>query len=323
MSENSKPVIIDCDPGVDDAAAGLLALSHPALDIRAVTTVFGNVGLDQTTKNALKILEVAGCGEIPVYKGAEKTFDFRAPETSEHIHGRDGLGNNFFPDASAAQLQKQHAVFATIDMVNKFPGEITYVALGRLTNLALAISIDPSLIQSIKEVVVMGGAINVPGNMSPTASANLYGDVHGASVVYRSGINLSQIGLDVCNQVEISPQKQEEIWQLDSSVSNFLQKIITVHRTAYQGAQIGTKIPGAARFNDMPAIGYTINPSLFECEVMRIHFETLGKFTKGQTVPDTKNFVEDAQDVNVAMKVKVDELVELWMDGIRSYGASL
>ena len=103
----------------------------------------------------------------------------------------------------------------------------------------------------------------------------------------------------------------------------FLKKIITVHRTAYQGAQIGTKIPGAARFNDMPAIGYTINPSLFECEVMRIHFETLGKFTKGQTVPDTKNFVDDAQDVNVAMKVKVPELVELWMNGIKSYGTSI
>jgi len=129
--------------------------------------------------------------------------------------------------------------------------------------------------------------------------------------------------LDVCNEVEISPLKQEEIWQLDSNVSNFLKKIITVHRTAYQGAQIGTKIPGAARFNDMPAIGYTINPSLFECEVMRIHFETLGKFTKGQTVPDTKNFVDDAQDVNVALKVKVPELVELWMNGIRSYGSSI
>ena len=119
MPKNGKPVIIDCDPGVDDAAAILLALSHSVLDIRAITTVFGNVGLEQTTKNALKILEVAERREIPVYKGAEKTFDFRDPETSKHIHGEDGLGNNFFPDASTTQLQEQHAVPATIEMVNK------------------------------------------------------------------------------------------------------------------------------------------------------------------------------------------------------------
>ncbi|HBR65132.1 MAG TPA: hypothetical protein DEA18_04985 [Dehalococcoidia bacterium] len=316
MKDYSKPVIIDCDPGVDDAAALFLALSHKNLDIQAITTIFGNVGLQQTTTNALKILEVARKTGVPVFKGVEKTFDYRDPIDSKNVHGNDGLGNNFFPEPPSDQLMTQHAVLATIDLANKFKGELTYVALGRLTNLALAISLEPSIVNSIKEVVIMGGAINVPGNISPTASANLFGDVHGASVVYRSGINLTQIGLDVCNEVEISPDNQEEIWNLKSTVSQFLEKIVPVHRSAHQ---IGNKIPGAARFNDMPAVGYTIDPTLFKCETLRIHFETLGEFTKGQTVVDPKHFVEDAQNVNVAMKVDSEKLVKLWMDGIKSY----
>ena len=317
MKNYSKPVIIDCDPGVDDAAALFLALSHKNLEIQAITTIFGNVGLQQTTINALKILEVAGINDVPVFRGVEKTFDYRDPIDSKNVHGNDGLGNNFFPDPPTDQLMTQHAVLATIDLAKKFKGELTYVALGRLTNLAHAISLEPSIVNSIKEVVVMGGAINVPGNMSPTASANLFGDVHGASVVYRSGINLTQIGLDVCNEVEISPDNQEEIWNLKSAVSQFLEKIVPVHRSA--SSIIGTKIPGAARFNDMPAVGYTIDPTLFKCETLRIHFETLGEFTKGQTVADPNHFIEDAQNVNVAMKVDSEELVKLWMDGIKSY----
>jgi len=316
MNNNSKPVIIDCDPGVDDAAALFLALSNKNLEIQAITTIFGNVGLQQTTTNALKILEVARKTGVPVFKGVEKTFDYRDPIDSKNVHGNDGLGNNFFPEPPPDQLMTQHAVLATIDLAKKFKGELTYVALGRLTNLALAISLEPSIVNSIKEVVIMGGAINVPGNISPTASANLFGDVHGASVVYRSGINLTQIGLDVCNEVEISPDNQEEIWNLKSTVSQFLEKIVPVHRSAHQ---IGNKIPGAARFNDMPAVGYTIDPTLFKCETLRIHFETLGEFTKGQTVVDPKHFVEDAQNVNVAMKVDSEKLVKLWMDGIKSY----
>ena len=316
MNNNPKPLIIDCDPGVDDAAALFLALSHQSLEIQALTTIFGNVGLEQTTINALKILEVAGIKNVPVFKGVERTFDYRVPIDSKNVHGNDGLGNNFFAEPSVDQLMDQHAVLATIDLANRFEGELTYVALGRLTNLALAISIDPSLVYKIREVVVMGGAINVPGNVSPAASANLYGDVHAASVVYRSGMNLTQIGLDVCNEVQISPSNQEEIWKLKSEVTTFLEKIVPVHRGAHQ---IGNKIPGAARFNDMPAIGYTIDSSLFECEIMRIHFEALGEFTRGQTVPDPSHFVDDAQNVKVAMKVDSERLIRLWMDSIRSY----
>ena len=120
MNNDPKPLIIDCDPGVDDAAALFLALSHKNVDIHAITTIFGNVGLQQTTINALKILEVAGRKDIPVFRGVEKTFDHRSPIDSKNVHGDDGLGNNFFSEPNTDQLMDQHAVFATIDLVNKY-----------------------------------------------------------------------------------------------------------------------------------------------------------------------------------------------------------
>ena len=312
-----KPVIIDCDPGIDDAAALFMALASDRLDVLALTTVFGNVGLNQTTINALKILEVSGNGHIPVYKGVGRTFDFKIPANAKHIHGDDGLGDASIPEPSITHKEK-HAVNATVDIANNYGGKITYLALGRLTNLALAISLDPNLIDLISEVVVMGGAIHQPGNATPVSSANLYGDVIAASVVYGSGLKIAQIGLDVCNQVELSLPEQEKVWKLNSPVSNFLKEVTPFIQSAY--GKSGSTRDGAVRYNDMPAVGYAIDSSLFGCERLKIGIETEGKYTKGQTVDGTRrDFIGDANFVNVALTVDDVNLKNLWFETISSY----
>ena len=164
----------------------------------------------------------------------------------------------------------------------------------------------------------MGGAIHQPGNASPVASANLYGDVLAADVVYASGLNIAQIGLDVCNKVEISMLEQEQIWNLGSPVSDFLKKITPFIQSAY--GKIGNTKEGAVRYNDMPAVGYAIDDKLFTCERLNIGIETEGKYTKGQTVNGTRrNFIGDANLVKVALEVDDVNLKKLWLKTISSY----
>ena len=164
----------------------------------------------------------------------------------------------------------------------------------------------------------MGGAIHQPGNATPVASANLSGDVMAADVVYASGLNIAQIGLDVCNKVEISVLEQEQVWNLGSPVSDFLKKITPFIQSAY--GKTGTAKEGVVRYNDMPAVGYAIDANLFTCERLKIGIETKGKYTRGQTVDGSRrNFIDDANLVNVALEVDDTNLKKLWLTTISSY----
>ena len=195
-----KRVIIDTDPGIDDAAAILLALASPELSVEAITTIYGNGPVEICTPNALRILYAAGRLDIPVYRGASKPL-LRAPNEgwASLVHGNDALGNTNLPMPPDCEerLGSRHATIEIINRVMASPGEITILALGRLTNLALALSLEPRLALDVAEVVLMGGALRVPGNVSPVASANLYEDPEAASLLYSSGARLVQVGLDV------------------------------------------------------------------------------------------------------------------------------
>ena len=182
-------MIIDCDPGIDDAAAILMALGSDRLQIEAITTGSGNASADKCTLNALRILEAAGRTDIPVYQGVNRTLNYYPPLLAPHIHGEDGIGNIDAPEPKT-QAQARHAVAVLIERVMASPGEITVMALGRLTNVALAISIEPGFAAAAAEIVVMGGAIYQPGNVSPVATANIWGDPEAADVAYRSGANI-------------------------------------------------------------------------------------------------------------------------------------
>jgi inosine-uridine nucleoside N-ribohydrolase len=309
-------VIIDTDPGIDDAAALLMALGSPELRVEALTTVFGNASVTHSTVNALRLLEAAHRTDIPVYQGVGKCYNFTEPIYAAQVHGTDGFGNVPWP-LPTTPPQHRHAVLELIDQVLGAPGEITLVALGRLTNLALAISVEPRLATALHTLVVMGGAISVPGNTSPVASANLWGDPEAADVVYRSGARIVQIGLDVCNQVEISIAQQQRVWQADTAATRLLQTLTPCLQASYRQRGL-LRHPDSIRYNDVPAVAYVIDPSLFACQQVYVRIETQGQLTRGQTVADLYSQSNAPPNVTVAFGVDAERLTHLWVERLGS-----
>ncbi len=307
-----KRVIIDTDPGIDDAAAILFALASPELSVEALTTVFGNVSVGQCTTNALRVLESAGRAEVPVYPGAARPFGFGVPQFAEHIHGRDGLGDTGLPDP-ASRAQSRPAVFEIVERVLASPNEITLVAIGRLTNLALAINVEPRVADAVAEVVVMGGAVTVPGNVTPVASANIWGDPQAADVVYRSGARIVQIGLDVCGEVEFTSEQLESVWAADTPATRLLQSAVSFIQEAYR-TRGRLRNPDGAQFNDVPAMAYAIDPTLFTTRDAYVRIEFQSELTKGQTVADLAGLTGEPPNAKVALGVDADRLTNLWVE---------
>jgi inosine-uridine nucleoside N-ribohydrolase len=306
-------VIIDTDPGIDDAAAILMGLGSPELRVEALTTVFGNASVTHSTVNALRLLEAARRTDIPVYQGVGKCYNFTEPTYAAQVHGTDGFGNMPWPPPKTPP-QRRNAVLELIDRVLGAPGEITVVALGRLTNLALAISVESQVATALRSLVVMGGAITVPGNASPVASANLWGDPEAADVVYRSGAKIVQIGLDVCDQVEISAAQQRRVWQADTAVTRLLQTLTPCLQASYRRRGL-LRHPDSIRYNDVPAVAYVLDPSLFTCQNAYVRIETQGQLTRGQTVADLRG--QDAPpNVTVAFGVDAVRLTHLWVERV-------
>jgi inosine-uridine nucleoside N-ribohydrolase len=305
-------VVIDTDPGIDDVAAILMGLGSPKLRVGALTTVFGNAAVTQSTVNALRLLEAASRTDIPVYQGAGKCYNFTEPIYAAQVHGTDGFGDVAWP-LPTTPPQRRHAVLELIDRVLGAPGEITVVALGRLTNLALAISVEPQVATALRSLIVMGGAITVPGNTTPVASANLWGDPEAADVVYRSGAKIVQIGLDVCNQVEISAAQQQRVWQANTSATRLLQALTPCLQASYRQRGL-LRHPDSVRYNDVPAVAYVIDPSLFTCQEVYVRIETQGQLTRGQTVADLLGQGNAPPNVTVAFAVDTARLTQLWVE---------
>lgn len=314
-----KRVIIDTDPGIDDAAAILMALGAPELQVDALTTVFGNASIVDCTLNALRVLEAASRPDISVYRGVGRPFNFKEPAFAPHIHGADGLGNSNL-EGPALQTQYRHAVLEIIDRVLGSPGEITFVCLGRQTNLALAISVEPRVAAALKEVVVMGGAMNVPGNATPVASANIWGDPEAADIVYRSGAKIVQVGLDVCNLVEISAEEQQRVWLTKTPASKLLENATPFIIEAYRRDN-RLLHPDGVKYNDVTAMAYVVEPSLFERKELYVRIETHGSLTRGQTVADQTGVTGQLPNVTMAVDVKARRLAELWVHCLEELGS--
>jgi inosine-uridine nucleoside N-ribohydrolase len=319
-----KRVIIDTDPGIDDAAAILLALASPELSVEAITTVYGNGPVEASTRNARRILHAAGRTDIPVHQGAGKPL-LRHPNPgwASQVHGTDALGDAEIldPPIESGPVKERHAVLEVIERVIAAPGEITLLSLGRLTNLALALALEPRVAQSVSEIIVMGGAIAVPGNISPVASANLYEDPEAAAMVYSSGAPLVQVGLDVCDLVEISQGQLDQISKAGTPITRLLTAA-TPCLQAYYRRRGMLADPNAVRYNDLPAIAYTVDPELFDTQDLYVAIETHSPLTRGQTVADRRNNSGHPSNVKVCTGLDAARLAALFTERITAYQAN-
>ena len=276
-----RSIIIDADPGNDDAVALLLALASPELATLGITTVAGNVPLALTTRNARAIVELAGRPDVAVYSGADKPL-VRAPVSAEHVHGQNGLGGVMLPEPAQAEPDER-AVDFIIRTLNEQPaGSVTFCALGPLTNLALALMQAPKTATRLREVVLMGGSGFVGGNVTPCAEFNVYADPHAAQVVFRSGAPIVMLPLDVTHQVVSTRERIAAIERLGNRAGRTVAQLLSFAASHGPDNYDGDGAP----LHDPCVIAYLLRPELFGGRRINVEIETGSALTMGMTVAD-------------------------------------
>ncbi|MBM1189579.1 nucleoside hydrolase [Pseudomonas weihenstephanensis] len=285
-------LIIDTDPGADDVVALLLALASPEqLNVRAITTVAGNVRLDKTSRNARLAREWAGREEIPVYAGAPRPL-VRSPIYAENIHGQEGI-TGVPVHEPAKGLESKNAVNYLIETLTAAkPGSVTIAMLGPQTNLALALTQAPGIAKGIKEVVVMGGAHFNGGNITPVAEFNLYADPHAADVVLNSGVKLTYIPLDVTHKILTSDARLKQIASLGNTAGKLVGGILNEY---VKGDMEHYGLPGGP-VHDASVIAYLLEPGLFTGREVNLVIDTREGPTFGQTIADWYNTLDQPKN---------------------------
>ncbi len=301
----AEAVVIDCDPGQDDAIALLLAFASPdELDIVAVTTVSGNVPLELTATNALRVVELAGRSDVPVYAGCDRPL-LRPAVTAEHVHGRTGLDGADLPQPATA-LASGHAVEAIIGLLRDRPsGSVTLCPIGPLTNIAMALRLAPDIAERIGRIVLMGGAAG-PGNVTPSAEFNIYVDPHAADIVFRSGVPIVMHGLDVTRQALVTAERLAAIAAIETSVSRAVVGMLD-----FYGARARAGPAAGAPLHDPCAVAYLLDPGLFGGHECHVVVETEGAHTLGRTVVDRSGRAEGSPNATVIDEVDADGLFAL------------
>jgi len=331
MSEEKLiPLIIDTDPGDDDAASIMWAIACGKFDIKALTISHGNVGMEKCVINALRTLEVCKRTDIPVYKGAWKPIVIPAKDAT-WIHGEDGLGDAGFPlpKGSAAP---GYAPAEMARIARESPEPVSILALAPITNVALAILLDPQFKDHVKQILFMGGAVRVPGNASPGASFNVAVDPHAAQIVYNSGIPVVQLGLDVCNQVTQRWEDLDEIKSSGTQAADFLVRMMEFRRRAVRiitndkgeivrrvraDDEAGRKKTGIG-LNDLTATAYLVNPDWFKTVHATADVET-GGLTPGRTVVDFDGLWGREPNCYFAWEVDGKALVAQWVKDMKAF----
>jgi len=280
----AKKIIIDTDPGTDDAMALMLALNSPELDVRAITVVPGNVVLQQGLDNALRMMSLANRCDIPVAAGAEHPL-FQKLTTAEFWHGKNGLANIELPP-SKCKVDGRFAPDLIIQMVHAAPHEITLVPIGPLTNIALAVEKDPTIVPLVKEVILMGGSIS-GGNVNAAAEANIANDPEAAQIVFQAGWPVTMVGLDVSNKTLFTKKQLDQLGQAHGPVSDFIYSVASylIDLSAKYG------FSGTAMYDPL-AVGVAIDSTLVTAPAMHVDVETRGDFTRGETVANRQGYIE-------------------------------
>jgi inosine-uridine nucleoside N-ribohydrolase len=280
-----KRVIIDTDPGTDDAMAIILALNSPELKVEALTVVPGNVDAQQGLENALKIVSLAGRCDVTVVGGAQHPLNQKLI-TAQFWHGKNGLANVELPPAKCKADPRFGPDFI-IEMVHKYPHEITLIPVGPLTNIALAVLKDPSIASLVKDIVIMGGSIT-GGNVNGAAEANIYNDPEAAQIVFNAGWIVTMVGSDVGERTLITRKYLAQLQSSRGPQSDFIAKIANFYLTRSEKSGYS----GAAMYDPL-AVGIALDPTLGTLKEMHVDVETKGEFTRGETVANRRGSNEN------------------------------
>ena len=312
-----KKILFDTDPGIDDACAILLALASPELSIEGLSVVHGNCSLEQGTANALSVLELAHASHIPVAKGCELPLvqpSLLAPET----HGDSGLGYAKLPEPQS-RPSPQHGIDFLIQTILASPGEITLLAIAPLTNVALAIRKEPRIVEALKEIIIMGGAIRHEGNTTALGEFNTYVDPHAAQIVYQAGIPTTLVPLDVTYQCILMPSDVSRLQKIDAPITKFVAEATRFYMEFHDEYQ---KIEGCV-INDPLALALTFAPELCTYQELPVEVDLSGGISMGKTVADFYNYGKKPANMKVALGVRARDFIDLFVGRIEKLALAI
>ncbi|MDO5532307.1 nucleoside hydrolase [Sutterella sp.] len=316
MTETApRKIILDCDPGYDDAAAIMLAAGSPGLEVLAITTVAGNQTIGKVTNNALRIARMAGLKDIPVARGAVRPLLRPAVAVASQIHGETGLDGVDLPEATLP-LDPRPAAQVIVDIIMREPeGTVTLVPTGPLTNIAIAARLEPRIVSRVREVVLMGGAWR-EGNATPCAEFNIENDPEAAQIVFSESWKVTMVGLDLTYQARASEEVRERIRAVGNPSSKCLWQILEMFAENYRVWRGFDSPP----LHDPCAVAYVLDPTLLEVRAAPISVETHGTLTYGMTVADLRGPAPEGCNTFVALRIDVDRFWDLMVRAVEHLG---
>jgi len=310
-----RPIIIDCDPGQDDAINLLLAMSSPdELDILGITSVAGNVPLALTERNSRQMCDIAGRTDMKVFAGCERPMQ-RELLTAEHVHGKTGI-DGVEITSPKTPLGEQHAVDFIIEALTVAAEPLTLVPTGPLTNIATAFECAPAILENVAEIILMGGAMREGGNHSPSAEFNILVDPHAADIVFRCGKPITVLGLDVTHQVLATPGRRDRIRKINNDAGRATAGMLDFfnrHDTVKYGSL-------GAPLHDPCTVAFLLAPNLFEGKSCNLTVETASELTMGHTAVDFWHVTDRPHNVTWIWSVDADGFYDLLIERLERYG---
>ncbi|OKL35407.1 nucleoside hydrolase [Domibacillus mangrovi] len=306
-----RKIIMDCDPGHDDAIAIILAAVQPQLEILGITTVSGNAEIEKTTMNALKICDLVSLTDVVVSKGASEPL-VRLRETAPGIHGDSGLDGPELPEPSRS-WSEEHGFDTIIRLVKESNGPVTILPTGPLTNIALALSKAPEIKDNIEEIVLMGGGTF--GNWTPTAEFNIWADPEAAKKVFDSGIPIVVMGLDITHQALATKEVIDQVNKIDNNVAKIVGELLVFFASTYKEM---FDFDGAP-VHDVLTVAYCVAPELFKMKDVNITVETKGEFTSGTTLIDLHGVTGREVNAKFGLELDVEGFWKLMIEALKKY----
>lgn len=305
-------VILDMDPGHDDALAIFLALAHPEMEVLGITCCAGNAPLERTQYNARVVLDVAGRTDIPVAAGLPKPL-LRELRTAPNVHGQSGLDGPELPQPSF-ELVQEHAVDLIVRLLMESDGPVTLIPTGPLTNIAAALLMRPEIKSNLEKVVLMGGA-HGEGNTTPSAEFNIWVDPEAAKIVFEAGLDITMVGLDVTHKALVTFDDAERIKAMDNRVSTFVYELLEYfgrhHRSFYNW--------NGSPIHDACAVAEVLRPGLITTRHVNVQVETQSELTRGRTVCDLLGVTGLPPTAHVGVDIDRDAFVEMLLEALASY----